>query len=58
MEQFEYYKGYGIRYYELFGLTKIETNGIELKSFISKGINGVKLAKEYIDDRENKLNQY
>ena len=49
MEEFEYYKSYGIRYYSLVGMTIIEDSGLPIKRFISEGINGIKLAKEYID---------
>jgi hypothetical protein len=51
MEVFSWYKGFGIRYYQIGGTTDIEEGGFPIKSFEGKGeIEGRKMAEKYIDD--------
>ena len=51
METFQYYNGYGIRYYEISGTTDVEMYGFVLARFSRLGESkGLEEAKKYIDD--------
>lgn len=51
MESFYWYKGYGIRYDDITGTTRVEYCGIPLRVYKKRGkTTGDKKAKKYIDE--------
>lgn len=48
MELFEYYKGYGIRYYQSIGMAQVEDYGIIIYTS-GGGIDSIDSCKDWID---------